>query len=223
MTVRKKVVQKVTPKPEPRRVEIQLRTMVQKDVKRAMEIEASNYLEFEPQKRSDLLEQRFTRQEWLNLLTGRDYCLGTKSAKCIVAHVGPLVVGFAIMNWTVELGAGDKPEPAEIFFLCVEKAWQGRKVGKTLLRGAVMAAATATDQPRGVKLMCHSENAAALTLYKTSGFEVQRTRRGYYKGGVFDDGDRVEMVLPVTAARRLLSSGIDTPPRPAKRVRKTHS
>ncbi|MGQ0717034.1 MAG: ribosomal protein S18-alanine N-acetyltransferase [Pseudonocardiales bacterium] len=65
---------------------------------------------------------------------------------------------------------------AEIHTLAVDPAHQGRGIGRALLRAMLDHAAGAT-----VFLEVRTDNEAAIQLYRSEGFAVIGTRRGYYR------------------------------------------
>jgi ribosomal-protein-alanine N-acetyltransferase len=65
---------------------------------------------------------------------------------------------------------------AEVHTLAVDPAYQGRGVGRALLRGLLEHADGAT-----VFLEVRTDNDAAIALYRSEGFTVIGTRRGYYR------------------------------------------
>ncbi|MBY6365738.1 ribosomal protein S18-alanine N-acetyltransferase [Rhodococcoides corynebacterioides] len=75
------------------------------------------------------------------------------------------------------LGTGSGAE-AEIHTIGVDPAAQGRGIGRALLADA-LAAADAHGGP--VFLEVRTDNDAALGLYRSSGFAIVGTRRGYYR------------------------------------------
>ncbi|MGH3752691.1 MAG: ribosomal protein S18-alanine N-acetyltransferase [Pseudonocardiaceae bacterium] len=65
---------------------------------------------------------------------------------------------------------------AEIHTLAVDPAHQGRGIGRALLRALLDHAAGAT-----VFLEVRTDNEPAIQLYRSEGFVVIGTRRGYYR------------------------------------------
>ncbi len=65
---------------------------------------------------------------------------------------------------------------AEIHTLAVDPAHQGRGTGRALLRALLDHAAGAT-----VFLEVRTDNESAIQLYRSEGFVVIGTRRGYYR------------------------------------------
>lgn len=65
---------------------------------------------------------------------------------------------------------------AEVHTLAVDPAHQGKGVGRALLRALLDGAADAT-----VFLEVRTDNEAAIALYRSEGFAVIGTRRGYYR------------------------------------------
>ncbi|HEY6425560.1 MAG TPA: ribosomal protein S18-alanine N-acetyltransferase [Pseudonocardiaceae bacterium] len=65
---------------------------------------------------------------------------------------------------------------AEVHTLAVDPAHQGRGIGRSLLRALLDHAAGAT-----VFLEVRTDNDSAIQLYRSEGFIVIGTRRGYYR------------------------------------------
>ncbi|MQA15609.1 MAG: ribosomal-protein-alanine N-acetyltransferase [Pseudonocardiaceae bacterium] len=65
---------------------------------------------------------------------------------------------------------------AEVHTLAVDPAHQGRGIGRALLRELLVHAGDAT-----VFLEVRTDNDAAIALYRSEGFTVVGTRRGYYR------------------------------------------
>lgn len=65
---------------------------------------------------------------------------------------------------------------AEVHTLAVDPAHQGQGTGRSLLRELLAPAAGAT-----VFLEVRTDNAPAIALYRSEGFTVVGTRRGYYR------------------------------------------
>ncbi|HEY2763742.1 MAG TPA: ribosomal protein S18-alanine N-acetyltransferase [Pseudonocardiaceae bacterium] len=65
---------------------------------------------------------------------------------------------------------------AEVHTLAVDPAHQGRGIGRALLRALLEHATGAT-----VFLEVRTDNDSALALYRSEGFAVVGTRRGYYR------------------------------------------
>lgn len=65
---------------------------------------------------------------------------------------------------------------AEVHTLAVDPRYQGRGIGRALLRALLQHAAGAT-----VFLEVRTDNHSAIELYRSEGFAVVGTRRGYYR------------------------------------------
>lgn len=65
---------------------------------------------------------------------------------------------------------------AEVHTLAVDPVHQGRGIGRALLRALLEHAEGAT-----VFLEVRTDNEAAIALYRSEGFAVISTRRGYYR------------------------------------------
>ncbi|MDQ4032988.1 MAG: ribosomal protein S18-alanine N-acetyltransferase [Actinomycetota bacterium] len=86
----------------------------------------------------------------------------------LAAREGGSLIGYAGL-----FRAGDQ---AEIHTLAVDPAHQGRGIGRALLHAMLDHAAGAT-----VFLEVRTDNKAAIQLYRSVGFTVIGTRRGYYR------------------------------------------
>ena len=86
----------------------------------------------------------------------------------LAAREGQSLVGYAGL-----FRAGDQ---AEIHTLAVDPAYHGRGIGRALLHAMLDHAARAT-----VFLEVRTDNKAAIQLYRSEGFTVIGTRRGYYR------------------------------------------
>jgi len=86
----------------------------------------------------------------------------------IAAREGEALVGYAGL---ARMGA-----EAEVHTLAVDPAYQGKGVGRALLRALLEHADGAT-----VFLEVRTDNEPAMALYESEGFTVIGTRRGYYR------------------------------------------
>lgn len=86
----------------------------------------------------------------------------------LAAREGGSLVGYA--------GLARIGREAEVHTLAVDPAHQGRGIGRALLR-ALLEHATGTT----VFLEVRTDNESALALYRSEGFAVVGTRRGYYR------------------------------------------
>lgn len=93
------------------------------------------------------------------LLAGHHYLAARKSGS---------LVGYA--------GLARSGSQAEVHTLAVDPTHQGKGIGRALLRALLEQAAGAT-----VFLEVRTDNAPALALYRSEGFEVIGTRPGYYR------------------------------------------
>ncbi|WP_026422445.1 ribosomal protein S18-alanine N-acetyltransferase [Actinokineospora inagensis] len=90
------------------------------------------------------------------------------------AHTGELLIGYAGLSMA---GAPGDME-ASVHTLGVDPVWQGRGVGRALLRALLDRA----DQARAqVFLEVRTDNAAAIGLYAAHGFATIGLRRRYYQ------------------------------------------
>lgn len=86
----------------------------------------------------------------------------------VAARTGDSLIGYA--------GLARIEAEAEIHTLAVDAAHQGRGIGRALLRALLEYAEGAT-----VFLEVRTDNEAAIRLYRSAGFAVIATRRGYYR------------------------------------------
>lgn len=93
-----------------------------------------------------------------------------------VAEDGGKLLGFA--QFVIVL------DQAELECIAVGPAWQRRGVGRVLLQRAAEAARA--DGAAVLLLEVRRGNESALRLYRSVGFRVTGTRRGYYSGPVED-------------------------------------
>jgi ribosomal-protein-alanine N-acetyltransferase len=86
----------------------------------------------------------------------------------LCAREGDSLLGYAGL---VRVG-----REAEVHTLAVDPAHQRRGIGRTLLRAILDHAVGAT-----VFLEVRTDNESAIRLYRSEGFDVIGTRRGYYR------------------------------------------
>ncbi|MDQ3886555.1 MAG: ribosomal protein S18-alanine N-acetyltransferase [Actinomycetota bacterium] len=86
----------------------------------------------------------------------------------LAARAGGALVGYA--------GLGLAGPEAEVHTFAVDPAYQGRGIGRELLRALLALAGNVT-----VFLEVRTDNEPALALYRSEGFRVVGTRRGYYR------------------------------------------
>ncbi len=86
----------------------------------------------------------------------------------LAAREGDSLIGYA--------GLAHTGGEAEIHTLAVDPAHQGRGIGRALLRAMLDHAGGAT-----VFLEVRTDNESAIQLYRSEGFVVIGTRRGYYR------------------------------------------
>jgi [ribosomal protein S18]-alanine N-acetyltransferase len=86
----------------------------------------------------------------------------------LAAREGGSLIGYAGLTRT--------GREVEIHTLAVDPAHQGRGIGRALLRAMLDHAAGAT-----VFLEVRTDNESAIQLYRSEGFVVIGTRRGYYR------------------------------------------
>lgn len=89
---------------------------------------------------------------------------------CWVMQVGRTIVAYGILS----CGAGE----CHLLNLCVHPDWQGRRLGRRLLRWLLESARR--RQADTVFLEVRGSNRAAIALYQSEGFCEIGTRRGYY-------------------------------------------
>ena len=85
----------------------------------------------------------------------------------LAARVGEALVGYA--------GLGLSGPEAEVHTVAVDPAHQGHGIGRALLRALLALAGSVT-----VFLEVRTDNEMAIALYRSEGFAVVGTRRGYY-------------------------------------------
>ena len=84
------------------------------------------------------------------------------------------LVGYAGLAM---LGPRDDPE-FEVHTIAVDRAFQGRGIGRVLMDQLVHTA-DLMDGPMFLEV--RTDNAPAIALYESYGFQVLATRRGYYQ------------------------------------------
>jgi ribosomal-protein-alanine N-acetyltransferase len=89
---------------------------------------------------------------------------------CWVMLVGGQVVGHGIMS----CAAGE----CHILNLCIHPRWQGRRLGRRLLRWLLAVAARRNAETAFLEV--RGSNRAAIALYASEGFAEVGVRRGYY-------------------------------------------
>jgi [ribosomal protein S18]-alanine N-acetyltransferase len=87
---------------------------------------------------------------------------------------GPLLVGYGGLAFLAQ----PPHVEAEVHTIGVDPAYQGRGVGRALLRGLL---AVADAQHATVFLEVRTDNEAARALYESEGFAVVGLRRRYYQ------------------------------------------
>lgn len=92
----------------------------------------------------------------------------------VAARDGDTLVGYAGL---AVLGRPPHVD-AEVHTIGVDPAWQGRGVGRTLLRLLLDIADRHAAQ---TFLEVRTDNVAAIALYRATGFEIVNTRRRYYR------------------------------------------
>lgn len=101
------------------------------------------------------------------LLAGHQY---------LAAHYGSALVGYA----GLALLTGPPLAEATISTIGVDPAYQGRGIGRALLRELLKRADAAAA---AVVLEVRTDNSAARALYESEGFVVTGLRRRYYPSG----------------------------------------
>jgi [ribosomal protein S18]-alanine N-acetyltransferase len=90
------------------------------------------------------------------------------------AYVRDTLVGYA----GIAVVGTRRDAEASVHTIGVDPAWQGRGIGRALLRGLLDVA----DELRApVYLEVRTDNAAAIALYKAHGFATIGMRRKYYQ------------------------------------------
>ena len=96
------------------------------------------------------------------------------AARTLVAPAGKLLVGYG----GLAVLTGPPQAEAEIHTIGVDPAFQGRGIGRALLRGLL---AVADDLHATVFLEVRTDNDPARALYESEGFGVVGLRRRYYQ------------------------------------------
>ncbi|GAA2965344.1 ribosomal-protein-alanine N-acetyltransferase [Actinokineospora diospyrosa] len=102
------------------------------------------------------------------------------------AHTGELLIGYAGLS----LAGAPGDMEASVHNIGVDPVWQGRGVGKALLRALLERA---DDERAQVFLEVRTDNAAAIALYEAHGFATIGLRRRYYQPS---GADAFTMVRP---------------------------
>jgi ribosomal-protein-alanine N-acetyltransferase len=92
----------------------------------------------------------------------------------LAARDGDTLVGYAGLGFV----AGPPRAEAEVHTIGVDPAFQGRGIGRALLRGLL---AVADAEHATVFLEVRTDNDAARALYESEGFTVVGLRRRYYR------------------------------------------
>lgn len=119
------------------------------------------------------LEQQLFAQPWSAQTFLSELAYVPESRCYVVAQDAAGIVGYA--------GLRAVPPEGDVQTLAVAPAAQGRGVGRTLL-DALLAEAVRRGCTQ-VFLEVRADNASALGLYGSRGFERQGLRRGYYGPG----------------------------------------
>ena len=99
-------------------------------------------------------------EAFLEALASRHHYLAAREGRSLIGYAGLFSDG----------------DPAEIYTLAVDPAYQGRGIGRALLHAMLGHAAGAT-----VFLEVRTDNQAAIQLYRGEGFTVIGIRRRYYR------------------------------------------
>ncbi|MCX8018707.1 MAG: ribosomal protein S18-alanine N-acetyltransferase, partial [Rhodocyclaceae bacterium] len=117
---------------------------------------------------------------------------------CWVGELDAAIIAHAVM--------GIAAHECQIFNLCVHPRWQGRGIGRSMLRHLLRVA-----QRRGAKtafLEVRVSNAVALALYRSEGFCEVGLRRGYYPAAEGRE-DALLMALELTQGQSSVKQGED--------------
>lgn len=105
--------------------------------------------------------------------------IGSRHTTCTAARSGDQLVGYSVL---AALGReGDRE--FEVHTIGVDPAFQGRGIGRALLR-RMLAVADAQSAP--VVLDVRTDNVPARSLYAAHGFEVVGLRPRYYRPSMAD-------------------------------------
>ena len=108
---------------------------------------------------------------------------------CFVASTDSQIVG-SLDSWT---DRRRRVAHATCFSMSVSPDWRGRGVGRSLLATFVDWVRKHPSLTR-IELHVHSDNAAAIKLYESCGFEREGVRRGAVK---YEDGRIVDDIIMV--------------------------
>lgn len=151
-----------------------LRPMAERDVPRVAEIERRAYA--------------FPWRE----VTFHD-CLRV-GHRCFVLELDGTIVGYGLFSLVFE--------ECHLLNLCIDPDFQGRSLGRWLLRRLCRIAAGAGA--RRIFLEVRPSNEVALALYRSEGFvEIGRRPRYYPAAGGREDAIVMEKLLPPTGADKL--------------------
>lgn len=107
------------------------------------------------------------------------------------------LVGYAGISVLGTMRDGE----ASVHTIGVDPAWQGRGIGKALLR-VLLAVADEFDAP--VYLEVRTDNAAAIALYQAHGFDRVGLRRKYYQPS---GADAYTMARPARVGEKARKDG----------------
>jgi ribosomal protein S18 acetylase RimI-like enzyme len=111
-----------------------------------------------------------------------------------IAEEEGLMAGFAI----VDLNASTKSPAAYIHTIEVVAEWRGQGVGGELLDRVEQSARDAGA--KAIWLHVDTQNAAAIRLYESHGYEMQRWAENYYPGGRAAFVYQKSLIEPVTSS-----------------------
>lgn len=115
--------------------------------------------------------------------------IGSRHTTCVAARAGERLVGYAVL---AALGRpGDRE--FEVHTIGVDPAYQGRGIGRTMLR-RLLDLADAESAP--VVLDVRTDNLPARSLYLAHGFEVAGVRPRYYRPSMADAYLMVRSAVP---------------------------
>ncbi len=157
--------------------------VVGQDEQAWLAVNAASFARHPEQGRTTLVDLRERQQEpWFD---PAGFLLAVQDGPS--AQDGPDDEELLGFHWTkVHAGTADEPAAGEVYVLGVAPQAQGRRLGGVLLRAGLAHLATLPARAGGplaeVLLYVEADNAAAVALYRSRGFEVARVDVRYQRG-----------------------------------------